>query len=212
MHKKILALAAAALIVGALAGCSGSSSGSASTSATSTGSTSAAASATSTTSASASTPKTATLQDIVSESRVFQTLDETWGVEYILVYAGKDTGALTSVLDIVQLYKSAGYTLDYAKDFNPDEVYPGFSTFDFASMEVEEKSTLKHGDVIQITLKFSSLKNNEHLRALDASGILTLDKKDADWVTSDSVCDVVKNNGGVEIDKSEIVGLGLPLL
>ena len=198
MFKKILALVAAVLVLAALAGCGGSGSSSTSASASS-----AATSATTT----IETPK-----DLMSDSRIFQTMDEDWGAEYVIVYIGRDTGACTKLQDIVHLYKTAGYTIDNGKNFNPDSYFKGFSTFDFATMEVEEKNTIAHGDVIQLTFTFDNLKNNDNLRALDESGILILDKKDADFVFGDSVCDVAINNGGVEIDSSKRTELGLPFI
>lgn len=188
MYKRILVLVAAVLVAGALAACGGSGSSSSGTS-------------------SIQAPK-----DIISESRIFLTDAQEWGNEYIVVYAGKDTGALTKVQDIVHFFQGGNVTREDLEAFDADSFFPSFSTLDFATKEIEEKSTMKEGDILEIKFTFDDLKNKEHLLKLHELGILTMEDTNADYLTAESMCDMLLSKGDTEVESSERLGRGLPLL
>ena len=62
----------------------------------------------------------------------------------------------------------------------------------------------------EVIYEFNDLKKRENLLALDAAGIITLENKDVDNISGDSVCDLILKQGGKEVDKSEYLERGLP--
>ena len=148
--------------------------------------------------------------DVATTSRAFLVGSDGTYDEYIIVRSGNDTGALKSISDITHFYKSAGYTMEEIASFDVESVYPNFNSLSFTTKSIKEKETLAGDGYYEVIYEFNDLKKRENLLALDAAGIITLENKDVDNISGDSVCDLILKHGGKEVDKSEYLERGLP--
>lgn len=196
--------------MGTLAACSGGASGSSSAAASADSASPTAASAEA---ASAAASQISIPEDFTSTTRAFLVADEEDYAEFIIAYEGNDTGALMAISDMAFMFKESGYDLDTIEAvFDPDQTYPGFSTLDFTSTSIEEKSTFEFGDCIVVTCKFEDLKNIENLLKLDDLGLLTLENRNVDYVSAQSFADLMISSGATEIDRDKFVTYGIPLM
>ena len=165
-----------------------------------------------TTSTTGNTEKPNYMTDVQTTMRAFLVDSGDTYDEYIIVRSGTDTGSLTSISDITHFYMSAGYTMEDIESFDVESIYPNFNSFSFATKTITEKETLSGDGYYEVVLEFNNLKRKDNLLALDAAGILTIENKNVDNISGDSVCDLIIQQGGQEIDKSEYLDRGLPII
>jgi len=103
---------------------------------------------------------------------------------------------------------------DEINSYDVERNYTGFNSMSFTSKTVEEvDSTIaEEGPYISMELKFDKLKNKDNLLALDKNGILTLEDKNVDYATGESLCDLLLKSGAQEIDKDDILKYGLRII
>ena len=129
---------------------------------------------------------------ITRNNKLTCTYEDTGIEEYQVVFFGNDTNTLKGLMTELQLPVSEGYTLDGAKSIDMDEIYPGISTLDFATVEYYDD-----GDVISVVICFYDLDETEHLRKMTENGILTVEDYSVP-VDAQSYIDFMKSVGYAE--------------
>ena len=118
--------------------------------------------------------------------------------DYIILFFEKDTGNLKGFTLQTKFDKSCGHTKEELMQYDLDVLYPGFSSYSFAESSITEK-----GRYVDFIVKFKDLDNMDHVRQLDDNGILTLENRNAESVSVDSIMQLLEEQGAKKMDYIE---------
>ncbi len=142
--------------------------------------------------------------DLLIKHEVFHTAEDEDFDEYTIVYYGSSSGKMTGLSLVTKFKKSLGYTKENLMTLDVDEVYPGFSTLDFADYSVED-----NGDYVDFIIRFKDLDDMDNMRRMDDIGLIVLESRDADYVIADSFMQDLEDNGYEKMDTADYAGLNL---
>ena len=118
--------------------------------------------------------------------------------EYRLVYAEESSGKLTRIDYVYYLSKASGKYLTKAEyealtDEEWDEIMPGFSTYDFASVEVSETD-----EYVRITIKMERLDQSRNLQQLAEYGLIEWEGGEGDFADAETFKQSLLDQGAAE--------------
>lgn len=142
--------------------------------------------------------------DLLIKHEVYHTASEEDFDEYTIVYFGSSSGKLVALNTVTKFKKEYGYTKESLETINVDEVFPEFSSLEFADYKVVDRENF-----VDFIVRFNDLDDMEHVRRLADLEYLILDNEDADYVTAESYMQDLESNGAEKVDSIDYEALEL---